>query len=241
MCIRDRSKGRAYANEAVDYVTATAVMTERNFSAENVVAVVKAVNSQNADVSVADYAAAIKNKWNDLGEVSGSDNRHRYTITLPVINIDANYDFTYDYTDLAGNPLKATVKQAVTLDRVRPEGTVTVEDLVNGSISQVWNKLLNTITFGYFGKNSVRASMTSEDETAGVATTQYLVSQKALSRADLEKRTDWTGYSAKISLAANQHLVVYEKVVDKAGNIEFFSTDGIIVDNTCLLYTSRCV
>ena len=228
----DPSKGRAYANEAVDYVTATAVMTERNFSAENVVAVVKAVNSQNADVSVADYAAAIKNKWNDLGEVSGSDNRHRYTITLPVINIDANYDFTYDYTDLAGNPLKATVKQAVTLDRVRPEGTVTVEDLVNGSISQVWNKLLNTITFGYFGKNSVRASMTSEDETAGVATTQYLVSQKALSRADLEKRTDWTGYSAKISLAANQHLVVYEKVVDKAGNIEFFSTDGIIVDNT---------
>ena len=55
----DPSKGRAYANEAVDYVTATAVMTERNFSAENVVAVVKAVNSQNADVSVADYAAAI--------------------------------------------------------------------------------------------------------------------------------------------------------------------------------------
>lgn len=228
----DPSKGRAYTNEAVDYVTATAVMTERNFSAENVVAVVKAVNSQNADVSVADYAAAIKNKWNDLGEVSGSDNRHRYTITLPVINIDANYDFTYDYTDLAGNPLKATVKQAVTLDRVRPEGTVTVEDLVNGSISHVWNKLLNTITFGYFGKNSVRASMTGEDETAGVATTQYLVSQKALSRADLEKRTDWTGYSAKISLAANQHLVVYEKVADKAGNIEFFSTDGIIVDNT---------
>lgn len=228
----DPSKGRAYANEAVDYVTATAVMTERNFSAEDVVAVVKAVNSQNADVSVVDYAAAIKNKWNDLGEVSGSDNRHRYTITLPVINIDANYDFTYDYTDLAGNPLKATVKQAVTLDRVRPEGTVTVEDLVNGSISQVWNKLLNTITFGYFGKNSVRASMTSEDETAGVATTQYLVSQKALSRADLEKRTDWTGYSAKISLAANQHLVVYEKIADKAGNIEFFSTDGVIVDNT---------
>lgn len=228
----DPSKGRAYANEAVDYVTATAVMTERNFSAEDVVAVVKAVNSQNADVSVVDYAAAIKNKWNDFGEVSGSDNRHRYTITLPVINIDANYDFTYDYTDLAGNPLKATVKQAVTLDRVRPEGTVTVEDLVNGSISQVWNKLLNTITFGYFGKNSVRASMTGEDETAGVATTQYLVSQKALSRADLEKRTDWTGYSAKISLAANQHLVVYEKVADKAGNIEFFSTDGIIVDNT---------
>jgi len=228
--VLDTSKGRVYANEAVDYVVATAVMTETNFLEDEVVAKVKAVNSKNVDVSIANYADAITKNWTPFGDAS--DGRSKYTITLPVINVDANYDFAYDYTDLAGNPLKATVKQAVTLDRVRPEGTVTVEDLVNGSISQVWNKLLNTITFGYFGKNSVRASMTSEDETAGVATTQYLVSQKALSRADLEKRTDWTGYSAKISLAANQHLVVYEKVVDKAGNIEFFSTDGIIVDNT---------
>ena len=228
--VLDTSKGRVYANEAVDYVVATAVMTETNFLEDEVVAKVKAVNSKNVDVSIANYADAITKNWTPFGDAS--DGRSKYTITLPVINADANYDFAYDYTDLAGNPLKATVKQAVTLDRVRPEGTVTVEDLVNGSISQVWNKLLNTITFGYFGKNSVRASMTSEDETAGVATTQYLVSQKALSRADLEKRTDWTGYSAKISLAANQHLVVYEKVVDKAGNIEFFSTDGIIVDNT---------
>ena len=226
------TSGRVYANEAVEYITATAVMIERNFSSADVIAKVRAVNSKNANVDIADYGASIQEQWTDLGEVSGSDNRHKYTMTLPVIHVDANYNFTYNYIDLAGNPLKATVKHAITLDRVKPKGTVTVENLVNGSAKQVWKKLLSTITFGYFGKNRVQASVKGEDETAGVASTQYLVSAKALTRKNLEKRTDWTKYSSRISLAANQHLVVYEKVKDKAGNIEFFSSDGIIVDNT---------
>lgn len=170
-------------------------------------------------------------KWTNKGNVSTEDNRFVYELSLPTISVDANYDFAYDYTDLAGNPINETIKQAVTLDRVKPEGTVTVEDLVNGSASETWNKFLSAITFGHFGKNSVRASMTSDDETAGVAATQYLTSAKALTRSELEARTGWTGYSSKISLAASQNLVVYEKITDKAGNIQYISTDGIIVDN----------
>ncbi|MFR8248591.1 MAG: hypothetical protein ACLVAT_05220 [Lachnospiraceae bacterium] len=75
--------------------------------------------------------------------------------------------------------------------------------------------------------------MTSEDETAGVATTQYLVSPKALSRADLEKNGP-TGPDILLRFLWQQISIWWytKKVVDKAGNIEFFSTDGIIVDNT---------
>ncbi|MFR8248592.1 MAG: hypothetical protein ACLVAT_05225 [Lachnospiraceae bacterium] len=66
----DPSKGRAYANEAVDYVTATAVMTERNFSAEKCGCSCRASKQPRMQMCLfADYAAAIKNKWNDLGEV----------------------------------------------------------------------------------------------------------------------------------------------------------------------------
>ena len=186
---------------------------------------------QRKSSEVADYDAAIREEWTNKGNVSTEDNRFVYELSLPTISVDANYDFAYDYTDLAGNPINETIKQAVTLDRVKPEGTVTVEDLVNGSASETWNKFLSAITFGHFGKNSVRASMTSDDETAGVAATQYLTSAKALTRSELEARTGWTGYSSKISLAASQNLVVYEKITDKAGNIQYISTDGIIVDN----------
>lgn len=238
--ILDPSQGRAYANEEIAYVAVTAVITERNFAEDNTKdtfdtndakVAYTAVNSKGKAVEVADYDAAIRKGWINKGTVSTEDNRFVYELSLPTISVDANYDFAYDYTDLAGNPINETIKQAVTLDRVKPEGTVTVEDLVNGSASETWNKFLSAITFGHFGKNSVRASMTSDDETAGVAATQYLTSAKALTRSELEARTGWTGYSSKISLAASQNLVVYEKITDKAGNIQYISTDGIIVDN----------
>ena len=238
--VLDPSRGRAYANEEVAYVAVTAVITERNFAEDNTKdtfdtndanVVYTAVNSKGKAVKVADYDAAIREEWTNKGNVSTEDNRFVYELSLPTISVDANYDFAYDYTDLAGNPINETIKQAVTLDRVKPEGTVTVEDLVNGSAFETWNKFLSAITFGHFGKNSVRASMTSDDETAGVAATQYLTSAKALTRSELEARTGWTGYSSKISLAASQNLVVYEKITDKAGNIQYISTDGIIVDN----------
>lgn len=229
--VLDPSRGRAYANEEVAYVAVTAVITERNFDAKDAKVAYTAVNSKGKAVKVADYDAAIREEWTNKGNVSTEDNRFVYELSLPTISVDANYDFAYDYTDLAGNPINETIKQAVTLDRVKPEGTVTVEDLVNGSASETWNKFLRAITFGHFGKNSVRASMTSDDETAGVAATQYLTSAKALTRSELEARTGWTGYSSKISLAASQNLVVYEKITDKAGNIQYISTDGIIVDN----------
>ena len=229
--VLDPSRGRAYANEEVAFVAVTAVITERNFDAKDAKVAYTAVNSKGKAVKVADYDAAIREEWNNKGNVSTEDNRFVYELSLPTISVDANYDFAYDYTDLAGNPINETIKQAVTLDRAKPEGTVTVEDLVNGSASETWNKFLSAITFGHFGKNSVRASMTSDDETAGVAATQYLTSAKALTRSELEARTGWTGYSSKISLAASQNLVVYEKITDKAGNIQYISTDGIIVDN----------
>lgn len=229
--VLDSSRGRAYANEEVAYVAVTAVITERNFDAKDAKVAYTAVNSKGKAVKVADYDAAIREEWTNKGNVSTEDNRFVYELSLPTISVDANYDFAYDYTDLAGNPINETIKQAVTLDRVKPEGTVTVEDLVNGSASETWNKFLSAITFGHFGKNSVRASMTSDDETAGVEATQYLISAKALTRSELEARTGWTGYSSKISLAASQNLVVYEKITDKAGNIQYISTDGIIVDN----------
>lgn len=229
--VLDPSQGRAYANEEVSYVAVTAVITERNFDAKDAKVAYTAVNSKGKAVEVADYEAAIRKEWTNKGNVSTEDNRFVYELSLPTISVDANYDFAYDYTDLAGNPINETIKQAVTLDRVKPEGTVTVEDLVNGSAFETWNKFLSAITFGHFGKNSVRASMTSDDETAGVAATQYLTSAKALTRSELEARTGWTGYSSKISLAASQNLVVYEKITDKAGNIQYISTDGIIVDN----------
>lgn len=212
----------------------TAVLTEENFSAEFADIAVEATDSTGAAVDITDYKNAVTKavKTQERWTESNTDKGRKYTLTLPEIAVDANYKITYTCTDLAGNSLK-TITDHVTLDRKNPEGEVKAEDLENnGSPAQIWNSLIETITFGYFGKNNVRVSMTSQDATSGVESTQYLKSADGLTREELENRTDWTSYVSGLSYAANQHLVVYEKVTDKVGNTEYFSTDGIIVDNT---------
>ena len=212
----------------------TAVLTEENFSAEFADISVEATDSTGAAVDITDYKNAVTKavktqaRWTE----SSTDEGRKYTLALPEIAVDANYKITYSCTDLAGNSLEE-ITNHVTLDRKNPEGEVKAEDLENnGSPAQIWNSLIETITFGYFGKNNVRVSMASQDATSGVESTQYLKSADGLTREELENRTDWTSYVSGLSYAANQHLVVYEKVTDKVGNTEYFSTDGIIVDNT---------
>lgn len=212
----------------------TAVLTEENFSAEFADISVEATDSTGAAVDITDYKNAVTKavKTQERWTESNTDEGRKYTLTFPEIAVDANYKITYNCTDLAGNSLK-TITDHVTLDRKNPEGEVKAEDLENnGSPAQIWNSLIETITFGYFGKNNVRVSMASQDATSGVESTQYLKSADGLTREELENRTDWTSYVSGLSYAANQHLVVYEKVTDKVGNTEYFSTDGIIVDNT---------
>ena len=212
----------------------TAVLTEENFTAEFADIAMEATDSTGAAVDITDYKNAVTKavKTQERWTESSTDEDRKYTIALPEIAVDANYKITYTCTDLAGNSLK-TITDHVTLDRKNPEGEVKAEDLENnGSPAQIWNSLIETITFGYFGKNNVRVSMASQDATSGVESTQYLKSADGLTREELENRTDWTPYVSGLSYAANQHLVVYEKVTDKVGNTEYFSTDGIIVDNT---------
>ena len=43
--------------------------------------------------------------------------------------------------------------------------------------------------------------------------------------------TQWTSYNGRITMPANRSYIVYEKVVDKAGNSAYYSSDRVIVDN----------
>lgn len=234
----DVRNGRVYADETVESIIATAVVTEMNFNASDMQLAVTAVDSASEDVENADalkdtYSESIKKGWEQIGTAGENDDRPVYQLTLPEFQTDANYTFVYDYTDLAGNSMEKQSHE-LTLDREKPEGTVTVDSLVNGAASRVWNSLLELISFDYFGKDSVTATLTGTDETAGVAVMQYLISNQPLKRDDLAKKAakDWTDYTKPVKISADQQMVVYEKLTDRAGNIQYISSDGIVVDNT---------
>lgn len=166
------------------------------------------------------------NTWKDKGSNSYRFN-HSYTA-------DANYTFPdFTVTDLAGN--KTTVNGAkITLDKVRPTGTLTVANLVSGGTKGEisWNKLVSKLSFGLFGKNSVKVSMSSEDATAGLKSTQYIVTDTLKKRSELEAETKWKDYKKGnvLKLNKNRNYIVYEKVIDKAGNTDYFGTDRVVVD-----------
>ena len=235
----DTTNGRAYADETVSYVTVTAVIKETNFAAKGGSIEYAAYNSKNEPVEIPNYDKAFKGdpegegfRWADTGDVSMTDKRRVMELALPVINIDANYAFAFSFTDLAGNSLAADPVHEITLDTVRPTAKLTVTDLVAGGSKgkMSWTLLLNKLTFGLFGKNQVVVSMTSDDVTAGVNTTEYIITSDLRTLDQLKTETAWNPYKDDLTLKNNQDYVVYEKVVDKAGNTEYFSTDRIIVD-----------
>lgn len=158
-----------------------------------------------------------------------SSNGIEYTNSAFTFTEDANYIFGFTYTDLAGNSV--TYNPAYfTVDDTKPTGSVSLD-------KNVWKKFVEIITWGLFKNSAYDVSMTSGDVTAGVETTEYYYHKitagegKALSKDDLEKITDWTTYDKAFPVGPNNQFIVYEKVVDKAKNVEYFSSNGAIADN----------
>ena len=231
------SEQRIYIGEEFSHITAEAVIRESNFAAKDGVLTCSAKNSRGQNVTVRDYRKAFQGKWNNTGWVSESDRRNVLKLKLPDITVDANYEFVYSVKDLAGNGLEEDLKHFLTLDRKKPAGTVNADYLVQENGSGMWRKLIQKITFGQFGKNSVRITMEGEDETSGIASIYYLQAADGLKKEELEKRYDWKIYKKELTYRGSQKLVLYEKITDIAGNVQYISSDGIIVDDTSPVLT----
>ena len=210
---------RVYKNSAV---TAKVAVNEHNFALNGVSVAgevklnVRDTNQKLAEnkPTAAQYTAVIQSgKWLKQGD---SQN-----INLD-FKADANYGLQITYTDLAGN--MATYKMDYfTVDKTRPEGTVTV-----GTIG-TWSKFLSKITYGAFGNKKQKIRISGQDVTSSVASISYYKSKETLSRADLAKKTWKSG--ASFTQTPNQQFIVYAKIVDKAGNVEYINTNGVVLDN----------
>lgn len=194
---------------------------------------IKIKGNQNG-IALSGLAADIKNKnsW------TNKDTTHTYKFKCTV---EANYELpNFTVTDLAGNTSKVAKGAAkITLDWTQPLGTIEVTDLISGGSNgkASWsNKLLNALTFGLYGKNFVNATITSKDGPyggSGITEKRYYLSTSLMSADSLDKlsSSDWKNYNGSIRMDDNRNYIVYEKVVDKAGNLAYYSSDRVIVDD----------
>lgn len=227
---------RVYRNKTI---TATATIEERNFSNSNSFSedpkqmnlTYEALNFQGSKVNTENYTGTA----NTRGEWSTNVYTRTKTFTF---SQDANYTLGLVYRDLAGNEAVYDTRY-FTVDKTAPTGSMTIED--NSGTAKTWIQWIQQVFFDIFTQSQKGVSMTSADETAGVASTQYYKYHPdsesrhtfdGLSTQTLDSISSWSdGYSTSVN--ADEQVIVYEKITDRAGNVTYINNqEGVIADNT---------
>lgn len=155
---------------------------------------------------------------------SGAGNETKHIVNVD-FSADANYEFDICCTDLAGHKSNEESFEFA-VDKTAPEGSVTVKGL------GTWDKIVETLTFGLWSKNSVDVTANASDDTTSIESLTYFKTNdsRLKTRGDLDKITSWAKFNS-LSISANEKFVIYLKIVDDAGNVSYISTNGIIVDD----------
>lgn len=218
--------GRVYSGKPV---TTKVEIEEHNFAYADKdvpIDVKVTANKVGAGEEIPDYAALEKTNSLDVW----SNNVDVYTSTY-TFNSDANYTHSITYTDLAGNTVSYGPGY-FTVDKTQPTGTVEIKGF------GFWESLLEKITFGLFSPSTVDVVMTGADHTSPVNPVQFARFHDQMTRDDLENYNGWSSASsekpesAAFSVSPDEQFIVYTKVTDYAGNYQYFSSDGMIVDST---------
>lgn len=163
---------------------------------------------------------------------------------------DANYTFSFTYTDLAGNSY-TYAPHYFTFDKTEPTGEI----IVNGTNkSGTLKDMIRTISFGFFFNDDTKIEFNSEDATSVYKRQYYMYDpgdiHGSVDQLDIQGNTahemtleniaidEWIGGADYQRIndtivyytQANTQQIPYMRLEDKAGNVSFISTAGVIDD-----------
>lgn len=99
-----------------------------------------------------------------------------------------------------------------------------------------WKAFLNNITFGLFFKGTQEVTITATDNSGEMVTVEYLLSDKELTKAELDGMA-FTAYTAPFGIDPDNDYIIYVRLTDKAGNTNYICSDGIVLDGTSPVIT----
>lgn len=141
----------------------------------------------------------------------------------------------YFYSDNPAYKIKDGEGHVVQLvmipDEQPPEGEIRV-----GGTTK-WTDFKSDITFGTYFKQTETLTIKAADEGSGVDTIAYHLSDRVLTKAEAQAlgSADWTeqeGESVTFTIKPDRKCVIYVKITDKAGNVTYLSSDGLVFDKT---------
>lgn len=224
--------------------TATIVITERSHHFDSATATNGiTITAKDADgKAVTIDPATMISSWTE--KIGSTADATTYTATI-TYSVDANYTFAIEYTDKATNKNttvntgSSAVPYEFTVDAAKPTGSASIG-------TNVWDKLLETLTFGLYSNEKFDVAASANDVTSPLKIEYYKVSgEKAptvLKATDLDAITTWSllvnnGENTikdlhTLTVSDDEQFVVYFKITDYAGNYIYVCTDGAIVEDT---------
>ena len=170
--------------------------------------------------------AAMISEWSNNGQ------EHTATVRF---DVDGNYTWTAEYTNLAGikntEPpvLIGTAPLKFTVDTTLPVGEITIND-------NKWDVLLNKLTFGLYSKIRADVSATWGDATSPCDVEYFKTADTAPKNYDaldaLYEQKEFENYTGAFSVDRDDSFVVYLRVTDYAGNYIYVCSNGYVVDKT---------
>ena len=114
-------------------------------------------------------------------------------------------------------------------DSEKPTGEIKISE-------NSWKAFLNNITFGLFFKDTQTVTITAADNSGETVTVEYLLSAKELTKAELDGMT-FTAYTAPFGIDPDNEYIIYVRLTDTAGNMDYICSDGIVLDGTSPVIT----
>ena len=148
--IRTRA-GVTYYN---DVQTATIVVKEDNFRADDIAAAITAKNVAGENVDVTDFAKYLRAR-------SSWTSKDGFNTAVITYSKDANYTFDIDYKDLALRQIPDFNKDSFTVDKTAPT------NLRIEYSTSVLERVLESVTFGFYNAQ-MTVGISADDETAGI-------------------------------------------------------------------------
>ena len=168
---------------------------------------------------------------------------NQYTVTVKPENGEADITITQDYgTQITAPTLTREGYQFNGWDKTFPT-TMPAEDMTitaqwidvavpTGEIKIAendWKSFFNTITFDLFFKDTQTVTVTAADNSGETVTVEYLLSNKELTKAELDGMT-FTAYTAPFGIDPDNEYIIYVRLTDKADNTDYICSDGIVLD-----------
>jgi len=157
------------------------------------------------------------------------------------VKVASGYDASNMKAKVNGSEVHLNNNGEYTISGISKDMNVTVEgvadkkapDITIKMADKTWvGRLLNSLTFGIFFRESQTVTITTTDAGSKVKEVWYYLSNKGMEKANVEQITAWQEYNGSFSISEDNNYVICVKAEDNAGNISYADSEGFMLDQT---------